>query len=554
MSSVHTPSSEPGIFTSQNVTPTSRGGNHWFPDIPKILPHEMVFPIQIGSELFRLSGASISSDAPSYFSQFFERQLAANGPDERPPIRTLYIDRDPETFRDIARHLQGYHISPRDGAHFVRLFADAQFYNLPKLISQLFESEIYISIGGQPFQIHREIFQSPGNTPNFFTLGFAVFFSNPHDVFPGLNREGLLRPPSILPPEVPNRDPDVFAEILHLLRGYPLRIRDEEHRARLVRDCRYYSFKGLEQKLCRHEIAWNGVSGRWEIVMRMPDLKPSGISVVESGREAGEMEDEGDGGDATTEARDGDAEDSGRGIPIMYARPFVDEQPRELVLEIGNEATTLDPRNGYAEFSGIDKKRVAALVRVIKSKLREEWGAGEGEMGVEGGDAERVRFVMEEGTHVELDGTSIRAPETFMLRHRVGVGVTGAAGGDPPPPPRSDAMVEFAGGDEARSRVQAAEVMTSSLAPTDPHAQQRKRLKRTHGEVTDEDRWIVKRGLWRLRVQRTRRQHITPSSTSTSSNQPRTATTTGLEIVLVAVKLDAFTGELGRNQKRSFLA
>jgi hypothetical protein len=31
-------------------------------EIPNILPHEKVFPIQIGSELFRLSGASISSD------------------------------------------------------------------------------------------------------------------------------------------------------------------------------------------------------------------------------------------------------------------------------------------------------------------------------------------------------------------------------------------------------------------------------------------------------------------------------------------------------------
>ena len=30
--------------------------------IPRILPHERVFPIQIGSELFKLSGASISSD------------------------------------------------------------------------------------------------------------------------------------------------------------------------------------------------------------------------------------------------------------------------------------------------------------------------------------------------------------------------------------------------------------------------------------------------------------------------------------------------------------
>lgn len=33
--------------------------------IPLILPHERVFPIQIGSELFKLSGASLSSDGES---------------------------------------------------------------------------------------------------------------------------------------------------------------------------------------------------------------------------------------------------------------------------------------------------------------------------------------------------------------------------------------------------------------------------------------------------------------------------------------------------------
>jgi hypothetical protein len=31
-------------------------------EIPHVLPHEKVFPIQIGSKLFRLSGASLSSD------------------------------------------------------------------------------------------------------------------------------------------------------------------------------------------------------------------------------------------------------------------------------------------------------------------------------------------------------------------------------------------------------------------------------------------------------------------------------------------------------------
>jgi len=78
--------------------------------------------------------------APSYFSQFFEEQLRQNeGADS---VRTLYIDRDPATFEDISLHLQGYHIQPRDGPHFVRLFADAQFfscktYHKPYIIATL---------------------------------------------------------------------------------------------------------------------------------------------------------------------------------------------------------------------------------------------------------------------------------------------------------------------------------------------------------------------------------------------------------------------------------
>lgn len=90
--------------------------------------------------------------APSYFSQFFEDQLRQQN-DDGAPLRTLYIDRDPATFRDISLHLQGwfyylfffkalwivtvtdkldsagYHVRPRDGPHFVKLFADAQFYS-----------------------------------------------------------------------------------------------------------------------------------------------------------------------------------------------------------------------------------------------------------------------------------------------------------------------------------------------------------------------------------------------------------------------------------------
>ena len=114
----------------------ARGILHDASDDATLLPKERVFPIQIGSELFRLSGASISSDGPSYFTRFFQNQLRersgrqGHGMEEGDcPIRTLYIDRDPLVFGDIARHLQGYHIKPMDGIHYVRLFADAQFYS-----------------------------------------------------------------------------------------------------------------------------------------------------------------------------------------------------------------------------------------------------------------------------------------------------------------------------------------------------------------------------------------------------------------------------------------
>ena len=55
----------PGILKDANVGVPLRKHNT---NIPYILPHERVFPIQIGSELFRLSGASLSSDGMWPFS------------------------------------------------------------------------------------------------------------------------------------------------------------------------------------------------------------------------------------------------------------------------------------------------------------------------------------------------------------------------------------------------------------------------------------------------------------------------------------------------------
>ncbi|KAL2024358.1 hypothetical protein VTK56DRAFT_8840 [Thermocarpiscus australiensis] len=461
--------------------------------IPNILPHERVFPIQIGTELFKLSGASISSDAPSYFSQYFLcqiKQAEENGEDVASTIRTLYIDRDPETFRDISLHLQGYHVQPRDSTHFVRLFADAQFYSLPKLMSQLYEDDIFTTIGQRQFRIPRELFADPGNSPNFFTLGFAIFFSSPEDLFPGLEREGLLRPPSIVPPSVPGRSADTFAELLHLLRGYPVNIRNETHRAELLRDCRYFNFKGLEQRLIPHAISFNLARRRDEIVLRLRDILKSGITVASEPTPADPL--------------------AGW---VNYARPYVDDRAYELVLEIGDESTRLQFDGGgdvRAEFFGETRVRVAKLFEVVATKLdllpasiqplgllMAQGGAASSQPPTTPGNTplseDLVRVVLDPEASITLDGKPWAPPEEDH-----------AAGGRWESP---------------------------GLGALLPMSRKRRRVDVDGGM----EEWIVRTGQWRLRIQAVKNGKA------------------AVECCLVAVKLDAFSSEQARNVQRPFL-
>ncbi|KAK6332142.1 hypothetical protein TWF718_002676 [Orbilia javanica] len=438
--------------------------------IPHILPHDKVFNIQVGCQMFSLSGASISSDAPSYFSSYFGKQLQeARGQNE--PIRALHIDRDPEIFRDIVRHLQGYYVPIRSPEHFAYLFADAQLFQLPKLISRLFESEIFMAIGSRSFQIPRDLFSAPGDSPNYFTLGFAVFFSSPDEVFPGLKREGLLRPPSITPPEVPNRSGDVFSELLHLLRGYPVEIRNDTHRAALLRDCRYYHLRGLEQKLIAHTVSYNATREREEITIRIEDIKPSGLNFAL------------------------DSSDKMLGF-VTYARPFNDDTGRELVLEISNEHVIVSSVTMSATFREDTKKRVAAIAKLIFGKIssasttatRRPVPALLGQPYTPAADIS-MRVIVDEDTDVLLDGRAWGCP------------------------PAENAHLEF----------------ENPMQGPRPLKRRRMSLE-TAGTA---DTWTVKKGLWKLQI------------LEFPDNK--------VELMLKAVKLDAISGETGRNLTRSFL-
>ncbi|KAK3304706.1 uncharacterized protein B0T15DRAFT_576092 [Chaetomium strumarium] len=468
--------------------------------IPKILPHERVFPIQIGSELFKLSGASISSDAPSYFSQYFRCQIKRAeeaGQDLGSAIRTLYIDRDPVTFRDISLHLQGYHVQPRDSTHFVRLFADAQFYHLPKLISQLYEDSIFTTVGGRQFYVPRNLFTDPGNSPNFFTLGFAILFSNPDDLFPGLDREGLLRPPSIQPPSIPGRSAEIFAELLHLLKGYPVNIRSEAHRAELLRDCRYFNFKGLEQKLIPHAISFNLARGKDEIVLRLKDVLKSGISVASEPTSADPF-----------------------ASWVRYARPYVDERSYELVLEIGEETTRLrfpsspdvaaNARtvNARAEFLGETRSRMAKLLEIVATRLN----LPPTTQPISG-------FAL---THGEVTNAPPTIGNTPVSEDWVKVVL------DPDASVVLDGKLWNPASEEADLPFGA----TASMEGMELAPRKRKRVDEQGGEPEE---WVVRTGQWRVRIQ--------------GAKNGKAA----VECCMVAVKLDAFTSERARNAQRPFL-
>lgn len=415
---------------------------------------------------------------------------------------------------------------------------------VPRLISQLFESEIFVQIGGENFQIPRDIFSSPGDSPNFFSLGFAVFFSSPGDVFPGLDSTGLLRPPSVHPPCVPNRSAKVFSELLHLLRGYPLRIRDKDHRAELLRDCRYFNLRGLEQKLIVHDISYNAERGTSEIIIRLEDIRQSGISFV---------------GNASP------SDPSPLGGWVNYSRPFVDETSYEIIVEIGDESTRIDFRSMRADFHGDAKARISSLFQVVANKMNLPTNAPLGLMMSSGGAAQsvspgntplsedRVKIRIEQDAHLVLDGeeylrdgNGFENQSDFEILDASSPGPTrtfipvtpNSAGLNPQASNWSTPTLPSA----HTHQPPAPQTFPPPVRPPSTKPPPRKRKRK--GSLHEFGEWIIRKGQWRMRVQPRTNEGGSARSDMEGS---------GMEIVLHAVKLDAISGQKGRNTMRGFL-
>lgn len=264
--------------------------------IPAVLPHENIFLIQVGYKLFRLSGLSLSSDAPSYFTNFFAQEANRE--------KVLFIDRNPKIFERIYNHLQGYAILIEKDYEFMDLWSDSFYFGLKGLQHFLMTEDIFASIGNESFKVSRTLFKATGNYPNFFTVLYDSLLVDVKII----EERGVLRPPPQKPASLPNRSPRLFSDLLELLRGNHLIIQGDEHRQLLVRECKYYRFLELEQRILNHRIINNPFfPSRQEIIINLNNLQARGVINESPSDHLSEM-------------------------PLYYARPFIKNEPKRCLI------------------------------------------------------------------------------------------------------------------------------------------------------------------------------------------------------------------------------
>lgn len=386
-------------------------------------------------------------------------------------------------------------------------------------------------------------------------------------MFPGLDRSSLLRPPSISPPAVPSRSGETFAEIVKLLQGYNVDIRNETHRAQLLRDVRYFHLRGLEQKLIPCDISFNLKRHQSEILIRLEDIRQSGISFKLDASHSNSTSGSGSNAPSVSGASPGPApnvcmspapsiSNPSRAGTVSYARPYTDDHANRniLVLEVSstesttlhfpafaptpctNEDLSLDIR---ATFHSNTMARITSLFSVVAAKMglpatqplglmMLASGGGVAAQPVSpansGVSERRVRVRLAPDCYIEMDNEPVELgidPESGRLgvkrvvtqRHMKRVRV-------------SEERYEY---DEDLKVGQSEWIWGGAM----------KDESQTQSDSLDEEEggheWVVKRAHWRLRV------------------EPVEGDGAKMHVVLCGVRVEGFAIERSRNRERGFL-
>ncbi|CAO3663249.1 unnamed protein product [Umbelopsis ramanniana] len=220
---------------------------------PVVIPKQTVFTVIVADKVFRMSWETLCSDGPAnFFIEHFSRNSRT---------RTVRIDRDPDTFKMILHYLRGYQIRPKDEYENQNLMNDARYYGLKRL-TRFLRQTLFLNVGGRVFRLSKDLLARDGPA-NFFTgpLIHYLFFTHVKQ--------------ADAPPYIIDRNPETFSEIISHLQGYSIQIRDEVHRANLLKDAQYYSLRRLRDKLmtARKTIDGFGETGNQEVLLWLKDVR-----------------------------------------------------------------------------------------------------------------------------------------------------------------------------------------------------------------------------------------------------------------------------------------
>lgn len=112
-------------------------------------PNQAVHTIVVGGKPFRLSWESLKSDGPNnFFLEYFRRKKT----------KVMHVDRDPEIFEVVVRHLRGYYVRSSDDVQNQCLLIDASYYGLNRL-KKMLQEYLYLNVGGRVFRLPWDLFQ-----------------------------------------------------------------------------------------------------------------------------------------------------------------------------------------------------------------------------------------------------------------------------------------------------------------------------------------------------------------------------------------------------------
>lgn len=300
-------------------------------------------------------------------------------------------------------------------------------------------------------------------------------------------------------------------------------------------------------KLFACNISYNAARQSTEIVMRLEDLHKSGISFYND---------------------PSPADSSPLGGWVYYARPFVDETSYEAIVEIGaQEETRIDLRAMRAEFFGDTKARIASLFQTVADKMNLPSTLPLGLMMNAGGASaapaspantplseDRVKIHLGGDAHITLDGAEF----SWDGSGRTPVVGSGSASGGFVSEQEESSPASSVNNTPILTQWPHNQSSSSSSHHLSPHIPQHQQPQpqlpptkkgKRHGSMDDFGEWIVRKGQWRLRVQPKSVEPLVRGSRGSMQDQGG-----GMEILLWAVKLDAVSGQRGRNMGRGWVS